>query len=218
METIKTQETWLPLFTGFYNSIFDESDYYIESEVELTDSEFKEYYPMLIKEGITQEYFKEHFWEYLDFNKGWNGSAEYICEGLESLDSADIIKSVEYEKVVSPKFYNFSTDSINCKITFDEKLLSKYLSDNLDEFTKYIRERYTSYDGFISSYSSDVNEWLDVGSWGEHQIGSLLQFVLLNQSEDAVMDLYNESNANEGFFNGVEFDRTKMIRDFKEAS
>ena len=216
--SLKTVGTWLPLFTGFYNSIFDCSDNYIEYETELSEDEFKEYYENLHKSGVTKEYFDSNLYDYLDYRKGEQGASEYICGALINLEHAGIIKDVDFEKVVSPKFYNFSTDAINCDITYNSKKLMKYLEDNKDALETYISDKYTSCSGFISSYSNDVEYWMDEDNHDAHEVGSLLQFVLLNESKDAVMDLYYESNCSEGFSNSVVFNENKMIEDFKKSA
>jgi hypothetical protein len=216
--TIKKQATWLPIFTGYYHSIFDCADSYIEYELELNESEFKEYYESLDKAGVTHEYFKENFYDYLDYNKGYIGSSEYLCDGLMELFSNDIILDVKYEKLVSPKYYNFSNDSINCEIEYDEKKLLEYLNENKKELKEYIKNKYTSYDGFSSSYSNELSYWLDAENFGEHEIGSLLQFVLIQENENAEYELFEKSNCFEGFSNAVIFDETKMINDFKKGA
>lgn len=215
MKHIKKQETWLPIFTGFYNSIFDESDSYIEQETELSEKEFIEYYPELVEAGITKPYFKENLWKYVNFTAGHNGAANYIADSLMQLEHAGIIKAVEYQELKSPKYYNFSNDSINCLIEYDSKKLLKYLKDNLVAFTEYIENKYTSRDGFRSHYSNEVSDWLDISEWSDHEVGSLLHFVLENENTDPVMDLYEFSNSSEGFRNSVEVDFKEMINDFK---
>lgn len=210
------QQTWLPLFTGFYHSIFDPSDNYIEMETELSEPEFKEYYNDLHLSGISQEYFNDNFYDYLDYTKGYIGVSEYICSALLAIDYTGIIQDVTYEKLCSPKYYNFSSDSINCEIEYDAEKLKLYLVKNKPELTLYVNEKYTSRDGFSSSYTNDVDYWLNEDNHGEHEVGSLLQFVLLNEDKDAVYTLCDESNILEGFMNNVSFDQNKMIKDFKE--
>lgn len=212
MTTIK-QATWLPIFTGFYESIFDGSD-----DALLIDSEdeYKEYYSELFKAGISYEYFNDKSWEYIDFTKCFENASESICDALIKLDHAGIIKDVEFEKLVSPKEYNFSTDSINCIIKYDAKKLETYINEHFKSFTKFIEDRYTRRDGFIPSYSNDVNDWLDFSDLGDHQLGSVLEFVINNEMNEAVYELYEESNCREDFYN-FDFDTDKMINDFKEA-
>jgi hypothetical protein len=55
----------------------------------------------------------------------------------------------------------------------------KYLKANFEAFTKYIKERYTSRDGFISFHSNYAPDWLV--DWDGHKVGSILNFICLNE-------------------------------------
>jgi len=215
---IKTQETWLPVFTGYYHSIFDESDRFIECEAELSEDEFKEYYSVLYKAGVTKQWFDENLYDYIDYRAAENAVSEYICDSLTCLEHANIILDVEYEKTVNPKYYNFSTDSINCKIKYNETLLMKYLEENLDEFKKYIEQKYTSRGGFSSHYSNELEYWMDIKNHDDHEVGSLLNFVLFNEDPEAEMNLYYEANGSEAFSNNANIDFNKMIKDFNSKN
>lgn len=209
------QETWLPLFTGYYESIFDGSNDFVECETEIELSDYKYNFPRLVKEGVTHEFYTQNLWDYCDFTKSYEASSESICDGLMQLDSAGIILEVRYQSTSSPKYYNFATDSINCEIIYDSIKLKDYILSNLTAFETYIENKYTSRDGFSSSYSNDVNDWLNVDDYSAHTLGSVLQFVLLNEDDDAVINLYYESNISEAFMNNVEIDYDQMIKDFK---
>lgn len=209
------QATWLPVFTGYYESIFDGADMAIDGECNLDESEYKEHYEELYKAGVTQEYFNENFWDYANFTECYNEASSSICDGLLKLDHSDIIINIEYEKTVSPKEYNFTTDAIYCVIEYDVTKLKKYLLGNLLAFTAYIDGKYTSCDGFSSHYSNDIDDWLDEDSWRDHQVGSLLEFVISNNDDDAVTSLYNESYCYEDFYN-YEFDTQGCIDGFKK--
>ena len=111
------QDTWLPLFTGYYESFFDGSDSFIECETESSD-DFKNNYLELYNAGVTYEFFSQNLWEHCNFKEAYNAASESICNGLMRLDSLGIILNIEYQSTESPKFYNFSTDSINCAITY----------------------------------------------------------------------------------------------------
>jgi len=148
MENIKKQETWCPIFTGFYESIFDCSNIAIEYENSIDEDEYKECHPELVKAGVTHEFFINNIWEHANFSECFSNAAESIANVITELDHSEIIKSVEFQKLVRPRYYNFSTDSINVVIEYDEKLLAEYLNENKAEFKKYIESRYTSRDGF----------------------------------------------------------------------
>ena len=138
-----------------------------------------------------------------------------LCDGLLELDSNNIILDVDYENTVSPKYYNFSNDSINCEIEFNDKLLQEFINNNKEKFKEYITSRYTSCSGFISSYSNDVENWMEVKGYNEHEIGSVLNFVLNELNENAEISLLEASNNYESFYN-FEFNFDECIRDFNE--
>ncbi len=214
--TVK-QDTWLPIFTGYYESIFDCSDSVIESDSDLSTDEYKDHFPELFKAGVTHDFFKENFWNYADFTECFKEASETICDSLTELDHSDIILNIEYQKTVSPKFYNFPTDSINCNIEYDAEKLKSFINSHLEGFTKYIKEKYTSCSGFISSYSNGVSDWLDFENYSAHELGSVLEFVINTNETDAVMSLYDASNCHESFYN-YKFDTEKCIKDYKKAA
>jgi len=174
---MKTIETYLPIFSGFYGSWY-ESDLEHKEEMEL------EYYQDNYCEDI--EYDDLDF-DYEDF---YSQCAEGIFYGVfDELVSRDLIKDMTFEKLSSPKYYNFANDSIYVTITLQDKNVSaimSYLNGYIEDFTEYIKDNYTSRDGFISSYSNDVQEWLCEESLEHsHKLGSILNFILTN-------DGYNE--------------------------
>lgn len=214
----KKVSTWLPVFTGFYESIFDPTDNYLESETNLSLDEYKDYYETLFRAGVSQEFFNENLCMYLNCVKGLEGAAEYICNSLACLDSADIIIDTVWESLQSPKYYNFSTDSINCEIEYNADLLAKYLKENEKELIEYLKGKYTSRDGFSSSYTSDLGYWIDPENHGAHEVGSLLQFVLENENDDPVIDLYYASDFLDGFIDSVEFDENGLIAAYADEA
>ena len=217
------QDTFLPLFTGYYHSIFDESERFIESEIDMSDSELKEHYSEIFEAGVTPEYFRDNFCNYINYKEAENGASEYIASALIDLDHSDIILGVEYQSTESPKYYNFSTDSINVEIDYDPKKLKEFIKDNLTYFEEYIKAKYTSRDGFISSYSNDPKDWIESiynNDLGEHELGSVLEFVFqihYGSDNEGSYALYEASNCYEGFMNSVEFDENGMIEAYKKS-
>ena len=213
----RTESTWLPVFPGFYNTVFDAEEDYVRYETEMALDEKREYYSAVFSEGVTEEFFDEYFWECLtDREYAMEAVCESICEALKTVDPIGVIKAVEYERLSSPKFYNFSNDSINCKITFDQQVLQKYVDDNIEAFTEFIEERYTSRSGFVSSHSNNVEDWRDMSELGEHSTGSVLEFVFLNEyQEDAQWQLYVHTGLMEAFGSNIGFDTEEMIQKYK---
>lgn len=216
MKLIKT-DTWLPLFNGYYYSFFDGTENLVEYESDLSKEEYQEYYKELHEAGVTHEYFQENLFELFDYSDCWDAMSEYICNGLLNMDSCDIIHDVTFQSTQSPKYYNFSTDSINCEIEYDENKLKEYIENNMSEFREYIESTYTSCDGFSSSYSNDVNDWLDYSDLSGHELGSFLQFMFINEDDDAVINLYYESNVMEAASNSVKHKTKEFIESYKES-
>ena len=101
----KTIETYLPLFPGFYNTIFEP---YEANEIEYINTERK-------AKGLEPL-------EYNDFSFDYDGYykdvAEKCCEYIENeLKELGLITELKYQCVSSPKYYNYSNDSIYIEIT-----------------------------------------------------------------------------------------------------
>ncbi len=149
--------TYLPLFTGFYNTIWEMDDSYLIEELNVD-------------------------MENIDYTKYREDVSKELCRVLP--EHCDLIESVLYEALVSPRFYNFGNDSINCEVSLSSKeAVDEYLADNADAFSEYLKDRYTSRDGFASSYSNDPKDWTD---WkdDQHKFGAVLDFWFLNEEVD----------------------------------
>lgn len=167
-------ESYLPIFPGFYSTIFEaDEDYIIESPFSYEDYTF-------------------NYTDYsIDMSRACvNGVSEKLNElGFNML--------IEYQTTNSPKEYNFYNDSINVVYHLKSgciKSIKDYLHNNSELFAQFLRGRYTTCSGFISSHSNDLNEWISyvtiagLQSNG-HYLGSVLEFILLNEDYNTE-DLY----------------------------
>ena len=132
----------------------------------------------------------------IDYARYRGDLAKELCRVLP--DHCDLIESIIFESIVSPKFYNFGNDSINCEVSLSSRgELDDYLSENADAFGDYLKDRYTSRDGFSSSHSNDPIDWSD---WhdDEHKFGAVLDFWFVNEEIDEY-DVYQDvvQNLNE---------------------
>ena len=91
--------------------------------------------------------------ENIDYAKYREDVSKELCRVLPN--HCDLIESILFESLVSPQFYNHGNDYINCEVSLSSREgLDDYLfSENADAFAQYLKVRYTSRDGFISSYS-----------------------------------------------------------------
>ena len=169
-------DTWLPVFSGFYGTCWEPYERFDwDSEVEYQ----QEQYPGLNLETsedfeIDHEGYKEAVVQAV---------TDFIGEELKSHIPA--IKKINFQRVVSPREYNFSNDVVNISVEIDIKEFSKwfnnYLKDHTEQFTTYLVDHYKSRSGFISFYPHTVEEWKEeTKNWTSlenHYLGALLQFV-----------------------------------------
>jgi len=182
---MKKIETYLPVFTGFYNTIFEPSE---EDELNHINEERE-------KRDMEPISWDDCDWKYDEYYKD---TAKYCCDWVEhEMNSLGIPCTITFQKVVSPRFYNFTNDSINCEVQVDVAKLIDYATDNWEEFTQYIKDRYTSCDGFTSFHSNDPAKWLnELPEKEAHNIGSLMHFILLNENYDAKNEMFDYGQGN----------------------
>jgi len=180
-------KSWLPIFSGFYNSVWDnestteyEGDYLLENG--LTKSELEELsYLNCYSDGI-REYHKSIV----------KNISDYVCDDLIKLN---VLSAYEVEGLVSLKQYNYSSDSINITYYLTKDNISnieKYLKDNSIAWDKFLKDNYTSYSGFIPSYDNDINsnDWtIDSIINSTHQLGKVYEFILTNDNQKDSCDL-----------------------------
>lgn len=181
MKTPNTKfETYLPVFPGFYGTIFN-SECAEENELEYINQERE-------AKGLEPISWDDCEFDYKDYR---DRLSKACVDAIESeLKSLSLISEIKFQSLVSPKYYNFANDSINIEIDVNIKKLQKYISENKNALSEYINENYTSYDGFMSSYSNDIDVWSEdterFTNWdtNEHYLGSVLDFVCKNEGID----------------------------------
>jgi len=184
--------TWMPIFPGFYGTIFEcyIDEWSLWDNPDSVDSEIK-------------SYVLDIMWDKYDHGKRERTVATLFIEYINDiLKENDINAAFTFQKVVSPRYYNFTNDSVNVSLDVSldawngivRDIRSKYLS----LFTDYIKGHYTSYDGFISHYTNNVNEWLEwISDINEcentsHVIGAVMDFYIqaISDDDDIITDSY----------------------------
>ena len=148
-------ETIVPLFEGFYETMF--TDYWQHKED--------------IGEMFTDEI---------------NGKISEIFPSFR----------YTFEKVISPKQYNYSTDEIYARADFEWDEIMKYLADNKDAFDSYAKDNFTSYDGYWSFVPNNYDEFIEkMGLADARNLSSFIygvvEFALYHTFGD---DIRNELN------------------------
>jgi len=130
-DLMKTIETTIN-FGGFYNSIHDGN---IDHMVEALEYNF----------------------DNVDYKKTFESYINEYCYKLKSYILNEYLIDIDFKtiKLNSPKYYNYSTDTIDCKINTNQanSLNSVLIKD--DEFLSFLKDRTTSCSGFMSFFTYD---------------------------------------------------------------
>ena len=176
-KTNKIIESFLPVFSGFYESIFSPDE-----------------------DTVIEHPFNWENYNY-DYDSFRTDMAKACVNGIErQLPEYGITGvKIKYQTISSPpREYNFETDAIHVEYKLTIKgiaSINSYLKQNKEAFAKYIKETYTSRDGFISSWSSDVDTWLDDYLTNKsdlpHCLGAVFEFIFENENYTPY-DLYQD--------------------------
>jgi uncharacterized FlaG/YvyC family protein len=127
-------------FGGFYESIHDSR---IDNMIEAYGGD---------------EYLEYNDWENIDFKKTFKSYIEAYCSDLSSFIKSEYNVDINFNDIEldSPKYYNYSTDTILAQIPEKQILtLNKVMSKNID-FLEFLKERVKSGSGYISFYTYET--------------------------------------------------------------
>jgi hypothetical protein len=197
-QNIFSVEIYCPCFTGYYETLLSSiPDSYVEQEI----SCYTDGVTYKIKQEV-MDYITNNLWDYVNYKPLFEDMSkkvvEYYNDNLAYYFGNDCSIGFEYQSLYSPKEYNFTSDSINIKVNFDDRfinVLKEYINENINEFEEYIKNRYTSCSGFISFYSNNYKDWIDYINNedlqnNEHYMGCFLDFVVKNETSDITEDIY----------------------------
>ena len=131
-------------FEGFY-----ESDYYY------SDMEYE--YSNLMDEHYELTNFEKY---QKDLCKEWIDLVKHQLE----FATGNVIKKISTRnfELESPREYNFTTDKLVVNVEFRLRALEQWcLKNKPEEFNKYLKENYSSYDGFISFVPNSIYAFKD---------------------------------------------------------
>ena len=165
----------IPLFNGTYNTQWEVSETNDEGEELDVDYDFGE-----LMKSIAHAYQKNE---------------TYILSEL----NCPFIRSIHFTGgTYSPREYNFSTDTLDFTVNIDERLLRvslEALRGNKD-FGTWLRENFTSRDGFISFTPNSYGELFEAitkhGDEHDQALGAFITY--LNKEE---LDLYGKCEIDE---------------------
>lgn len=166
-------------FSGFYESMYSaEIDRYSEQHGEHHYSLESESLPDEMR--VTADQFAEAVSAAMDYDVACRNVAKSYMHAYDYVVSEAIgLKlGLKWKAMESPREYNFSTDRIFCDVTMTvvRKLFAMSKRDGHKTLGDVIAKRFTSYDGFNSFYSNDLDSWLakPVMDWDHNELGTLL--------------------------------------------
>jgi hypothetical protein len=183
MYKMKDIKFYIP-FEGFYYSVYDSMlDDIINNEIE--EGYLKNDNDINYK-GIFEAMAKSIFDDIIEI---------FIDEtNINSLHSNHII----YEGLSSPKYYNYSTDKLTAKISYNNYSLiyGKYIIN--DDFVNYVNEASKSRDGFSSFYEGINNVASEPAVFLEY----LFEWFVLDEYRDEIINKTTD-NLNEIIYNNL---------------
>lgn len=136
-------------FYGFYDTV------YYSCDMENDYNEKMEGCGKLIPQGKHYELTK--FDEYrTDLCKEWVD----IVKGQLEFATGNVIRSIKYKRLSSPRFYNFETDKLVMVVDFRINALKRWcFITKPDKFNEYLNEHYSSRSGFCSFIPNCIGEF-----------------------------------------------------------
>ena len=166
MTTVRFTSDDLRIFAGLYESVLYNSD---------TDYFLAEYLGASQGEEVVY-----------DFDEFREIAGNSCVDSLNSeLYSRDVIIDMRYIDIDSPVYYNYTTDKVIIDIDYNFIALVKYCRHtNKDKFNQYLKDNYTSYDGFISFIENSVEGFFLKDWFTSHKdmaIQVMIGFYLTNE-------------------------------------
>lgn len=106
----------------------------------------------------------------------WRAAQTSYAKEYAQNFAAALSVSCEWEEMVCPREYNFTTDRIFAKFNAEELRTMFARADIRAGLDLVAADMFTSRSGFISYYSPNVDSWgADVSEWDYNQRGALLR-------------------------------------------
>ena len=169
MTTITLMNNDQRIFCGLYESVLynSDTDYYLAEALADEDTPSK----------VEVDY---------DFNEFTKVAGEACVDSLnDELYSHDVITNMDYVGMSSPRYYNYETDKVLIDVDYNFIKLVKYCRHtNKGKFNQYLKDNYTSYDGYISFVENSVEGFFSKDWFNSHKnmaISVMIEFYLTNE-------------------------------------
>lgn len=127
------------------------------------------------------DYFNSNFDNSLYVSKIQSLASEFL-NGSHTFKGIEL--NIKCGQIYSPKFYNFSNDEIDLTVKFNKVKVLKFAKENKYQFNTFLKENYSSYDGFSSSTANNFIEWLqDFKDNNVQSIGAIITYICKEEIE-----------------------------------
>lgn len=165
----------------------------LQSEIILNESEiendFIEGYISYTPEQYYQNFNHSKYMEALTKKLDSNLSS-LIVENINEVLQTKVIKSLKFNSYNCPREYNFSNDVFICDVVMYNKaikVIKDFIYFNQETFTIWLKENYSSYDGFISFIETDINRFMEeITNFDNVHIGVFFQYILEQFQSDEI--------------------------------
>jgi hypothetical protein len=178
MSTFELSTNLFPIVNiGMYTNQTCDSDLLIDTYA--IDNDFNE--------GLIS-YDADTFWNNFDNTKFkaviLERATDFITDNVKPLlvDLGLGIIDIKVVGMYSPKYYNFESDSLNFDLVTDDKFTDNIIDvinflepNELADLSKFLKDNYTSYDGFTSFTDNNVDDLIEsIKDGQEREIGAFL--------------------------------------------
>ena len=212
MKTLNLSTNLLPLITmGTYDGQICDVNNFIDDYT--IDEDYKEGYI---------NYDSRTYWDNFDNNKYktklFKLSNEYLIDNIkQQLTDLNIgILDIECIGIHSPKYYNFSTDSLNYDLSVSDNFnhilidIINNLDDNdTNSLSKFLKDNFTSRDGFSSFTDNNIPDLINsINDFEDREISAFLTWYLKGK------DIINTNNWSEFLYENIQsYDYTEFLSD-----
>jgi hypothetical protein len=150
------------------------------------DSMFDSYMIESDKEEGYIHFGVDYFWDNFEHNKYKEAIKQRAHSFINGkIKEGDVWIYIKAGEIYSPKYYNFSNDEMDLDVTFSKKDVINSVNNDIQKFDDFLKERYSSRDGFNSFTSNNYNDWLEeFNEEKDTAIGAALTYIFQETIEE----------------------------------
>lgn len=202
MKTLSNSNLFPIISVGMYDSLIS------------AENLFDDYYINEDKENGYIAYNSEWFWDNFDnelYKKHIEKLAHDFLNGVLCKDGISI--TIKCGAIYSPKYYNFATDNIDFEIKYNKAIIRKFAQKNKEQFDLFLKENYSSYDGFCSFTANNFKDWLiDFEENKDQAIGAILTYIFQDECKDKYDEFIHYVYANTSYTEFVDSSQINTLK------